>query len=102
MELHNNNFYTFIMDFRGGTYTSQVHAESLHSSLKGWVENLRHNMNEIEHLGAKTIQEIEEQVLPFPIDEDPTLLKGLKNVWFFNVTTKKGSGHVLIVKTEKD
>ena len=90
------------MDFRGGTYTSQVHAESLHSSLEGWVDILRRDMNEIEHLGAKTIQEIEEQVLPFPIDEDPVPLRGLKNVWFFVVTTRKGSGHVLVVKTENN
>jgi hypothetical protein len=33
--------YTFILEFKGGTYISQNYEESINSSIKSWVNNLK-------------------------------------------------------------
>lgn len=35
-----NSTYSFIVDFRGGTYCTQVQAEDLNKALRAWTEKL--------------------------------------------------------------
>jgi len=89
--------YTFIMDFREGTYTSQIYANSLSEGILKWAQGLE--VSEIKHLGEKSKKEIIAIIIAAdPIDK-PALLEGLVNVWYFGISIPSGSLHVNIVKT---
>ena len=46
------NLYTFIMNYRGGTYISQHLAENINQVIELWVDNL--NYENIEGIGKKS------------------------------------------------
>ena len=87
--------YTFIMDYLGGTYISQVEAINKEQARDIWIKEL-----EVKEIKSFTIQDQEEILKHGFSDEDITHLKGVKSVWFFMVNTKKGNGYVNIVKTK--
>lgn len=87
--------YTFIMDYLGGTYISQVETINKEQAREVWIK--KQEINEIESF---TIQDKEEILKPNFPDEDITPLKGIKSGWFFLVKTKKGNGYDNIVKTK--
>lgn len=88
------------MEFRGGTYTTQVKSISLHDSMNEWIKKIKEELGQIDQIGTKTIEEIKEQLKNKDSDEKPFLLNGLKNVWYFTISTKQGFGTVHIIKTE--
>ena len=86
--------YTFILDYLGGTYISQVVSDDEYNARDLWIEKLE--TNEIQYFTEKDKQNI---ILSKFNDEHPILLKGLTNTWNFLISTKKGVGHVNFVKT---
>ena len=50
------DLFTFIMEYRGGTYISQVLGKTLHDAKNKWVANLA--MNEIKHFGIAMKEEL--------------------------------------------
>jgi hypothetical protein len=86
--------YTFIMEFREGTYVSQVHAASLADAVIEWAQSLA--VDEIQHLG----QTSKAEMIEMSKEAEPVLLKGLTNVWFESFAIKQGFARVNIVKTE--
>ena len=89
--------YTYIFEFRGGTYSSQVYAENLNLSVEKWIEKITEEKNEIKYLGKNTIKDLKLQV-DNNVDS-PTKLKGLKNIWYFRLTSKQGVLSINIIKT---
>jgi hypothetical protein len=87
--------YTFIMEFRGGTYISQVRAEHLYDSLKLWGKQLK--PKDIQHLGEKGKNELLAELN----DEELTKVSTMKNVWYFGLSIKKGYIAVNVIKTSK-
>ena len=87
--------YTFIMDYLGGTYISQVEAIDKEQARNIWIKKLA--VNEIESF---TIQDKEEILKHNFSDEDIIPIKEMKSVWFFMVKTKNGNGYVNIIKTQ--
>lgn len=69
------HLYTFIMEFAGGTYISQVNASSPKSACVRWAQEL--NVREIEGLGGKS----QEMLVVEMKDVDPIPLNGVSNVW---------------------
>ena len=55
--------YTYIMEFRGGTYITQVICDSLDDSLAAWLIQIEKEIKEIKHIGIKTINQIREQLI---------------------------------------
>lgn len=92
--------YTYIMEFRGGTYTTQVLSDSLEVSLTDWVEQLTKEQAEIEHLGTNTITAIKEATKD--PDYSPVRLNGLTNVFYWHTLTEPGAVAVHIIKTCQD
>jgi len=72
--------FTFIMEYRGGTYISQVSAASIDLAIVQWARNL--NTSEIAHFGFRLKKRLLE-ALGNENDEHYSAveLKGLKNVW---------------------
>ncbi|MBW1656547.1 hypothetical protein [Flavobacterium quisquiliarum] len=89
--------FTYILQFREGTYCSQVKAENIESSIFKWFEKIKEEKNEIKFLGNKTLNDIE-----FKINNQtniPTKLDRLNNVWFLHFSSKTGSFFINIIKT---
>jgi hypothetical protein len=67
--------FTFIMEYSGGTYVSQVKSATPKSALKRWASELP--VEQIEGLGsaskARLIEDVE--------TEEPVRIAGLSNVW---------------------
>lgn len=87
-------FYTFLMQFRGGTYISQVESKNLSEATKSWVKQL--NIEEIKYLGEKGKIEMIKEAENFEL----FALDTLKNIWFFCFRIKAGFIMVNVVKTD--
>ncbi len=68
-------FYTFIMNYAGGTYISQVKAPSEKSACVKWAQRLE--VSQIQGLGPKGQASLIEQVK----DDPPGPLDGTLNAW---------------------
>ncbi|SRR6266545_1081438 len=68
-------FYTFIMDYAGGTYVSQVTARSEKSACVKWAQRLE--VSQIQGLGRKGQESLIQQVK----DDPPGPLNGTLNAW---------------------
>ena len=90
--------FTFIVNFRGGTYCTQVHASDVTKSVLKWIEQITKEQNQIQYLGDKIFDELKKEAG----DENNELvpLKALKNIWYTNYTTKQGTFHINIVQTD--
>ena len=86
--------FTYVVDFRGGTYISQVRAESIEKSMLSWAKALE--VKEIQYLGEK----VKEEIIRTVVDEEATPLTGLVNVWFFFVSTQSGPMYINVVQTD--
>ena len=88
------DLYTFIMEYLGGTYISQVEAINHKEAMKIWLDNLK--WQEIENF---TLNDKLSLIKENFVDEEPMLIEGLKNTWCFLIQTKKGTGFVNYVRT---
>lgn len=70
-----SKLYTFMMEFNGGTYISQVSASDPCSALEVWARAL--DPEAIEGLCDSVKAELVQGVS----DETPTPIEGLQNVW---------------------
>jgi hypothetical protein len=91
------NLYTFILDYLGGTYISQIESNDEISAMNVWIDQL--DVDLIQGFSNKDKNKIIENKFD---DELPTLLNGLVNTWHFLIKTKKGNGYVNFVKTSKN
>jgi hypothetical protein len=87
--------FTFIMDFQGGTYISQVNATSPESACIKWAENLE--TSEIPGLGSKGKNFIIEEVKKEP----PVTLKGVSNSWCTILDVYGKRALINLVQTEQ-
>jgi hypothetical protein len=92
----NNKLYTFLLEYKGGTYISQIEADSNKSALMKWSESL--NVSEIEGIGEK----MKEQIKNAAKLETPSLLQGMNNVWCATFLLAGNLALVNFVKTETD
>ena len=90
--------YTFIADYEGGTYVSQVTAPDASSAVLSWAENL--DVKAIPNLGVKARTKMVETLRQ---DEEDgvghTRLEGLSNVWFFCIGVRRKMMYVNFVQT---
>ena len=86
--------YTVVMEFRGGTYISQVKANNLRNCLKKWADSLE--FDDIKYFGVKALAELkrEAQIMDLPIK-----INGVKNVWCCCMSIKAGFILINIIKT---
>ena len=90
--------FTFVVNFRGGTYCSQVLAKDINSSLKEWLNKIRTEKSEIKHLGENTLINLENEIRDN--DTSPVALTGLHNIWFTILSSKMGPFHINIIQTD--
>lgn len=95
-----NQKYTYILELDGGTYVSQVVSDGIEQSIENWIAELNRKEVTSNAFSAIIIEQIMTQLL------DPTfgliLLKELKNVWYNDLETDLGRGHIHVVLTEEN
>ena len=90
--------YTFIMDYDGGTYVSQVKASSPIGAARKWAQSL--DTRGIEGIGeASKLQMINELNSEF---EEPVALEGMSNIWFISFLLRGKLAMVNFVKTNTE
>lgn len=88
-----NSCYTFILEYKGGTYISQTNNSGLIRACKDWLYNL--NIESISGLEKKVLKS---EVLD--IDNPPVLLEGLINVWCISGEINQNFFLINIIKTQ--
>jgi hypothetical protein len=88
-----NKTFTIILDFKGGTYISQVIADSPKAALICWSKCLETDV--IAGLGKKKKKQITEKT----ISEDVVSLNDVTNVWCATFLLGKNFALVNIVQT---
>ena len=85
-----------ILEYRGGTYASQVGATGPQEALRRWAKSEK--LLEVKHLGPirrqRLAEQIDEELREFP----PVPLQGLVNAWCARTPIPGGLIH--LIKTE--
>jgi hypothetical protein len=90
--------YTFIMDYLGGTYISQIEAEDTNQAMDLWIENLE--TKQIKGFSKSDKKKLVE--VGFSDDNKDTPIAGIRNVSCFDIRTKKGFAIINIIKTAEN
>ena len=86
--------FTIILDFKGGTYISQVKARNPQQACLKWAAQIK--PVEIADLGAIGKTQLQESL----VEDTPVLLSGLTNVWCCSARTRNSLALINIVKTQ--
>ena len=87
--------FTFIANYKGGTYIRQVSASDISAACHTWAEQLS-DKQDIQDLNAdKFLQAFKEDIEELP----PQPLRDIPNVWAFSVSAGRAFMLVNIVKT---
>lgn len=88
--------YTFIADFRGGTYVCQKEADDLRAAAFLWKEEIASG-GYVQHLDAKAFSKAFDadfdELPPVPLDE-------MRNVWLFHLMLGNAMLDLHIVQTD--
>lgn len=85
--------YTFILDFRGGTYISQVESKNIATALNSWARVL--DTRSIKYWG----QSAKAELINLLEYEEAKPLTGMDNVWCFSGILRVGFFIVNIVES---
>jgi hypothetical protein len=94
--MKNKSLFTFVVEFRKGTYVSQVKSISVLGALRTWIEEI--DPAAIKDLDSKTLDLIREEMAKNEHDK-PTRITGMRSAWFTTLLTKKGMFYINIIKT---
>lgn len=89
------NLYTFVLEYEGGTYISQIEADSPNNGSKLWAENL--DEREIYNFGSKSKEILLAQIS----EETPVPIMNIENVWCVSYIIRGKLALVNIVQTQK-
>lgn len=92
------NLYTFIMDYKGGTYISQAEAVNEQEGMLSWIKNL--DTTQIKGFSKSDKRRTIEN--GFSDDHKAVPITAMPNVWCFDVRTKKGFAIINIILTVKN
>ena len=88
------NLYTIFLEYKGGTYISQILDCSVEGALKQWADSI--NLETINSWGLSRDEVVQ------LCEDNPVLLKGCMNVWCVTATAKKGLMLVNIIMTSQE
>ncbi len=91
------DLYTFFMEFRGGTYISQVEATSERQAVKRWADQL--NPQEVQDFDEQSKEQLIMDIPEMIEEEMVASVDSLENVWSFTYQFPKGFAFINFVKT---
>jgi len=80
--------YTFLLEYRGGTYVSQVRARSLSLAIEAWTAEFMRI--KVPGLGLRSKSDLAEKILR----DAPTTVDGLINTWCSSALVR---GHLALI-----
>lgn len=86
--------YTFVMEYNGGTYVSQINSILLQRACIEWAKNLE--TSEIYSFGQRDKEMLIEQIR----SKKPVLLKGMTNAWYVSALIRGNLASINVVQTE--
>jgi len=86
------NLYTVILDFKGGTYISQIEENNEELALHRWVRSVDHTLSELDSEDRK--------VFTFDMDHALTPLLDLQNIWCATFLINDSVALVNIINTK--
>jgi hypothetical protein len=89
-----NRLYTFILDYRGGTYIGQTSGDSVTTALSHWVSKLRHK--ELVEWGITR-----DELLEISRSDKPVPLKDCINAWCLSGSTRDGLALINVIATDQ-
>jgi hypothetical protein len=92
--MNHNTLYTIILDYKGGTYISQVRGDSPTAAVEKWVARVTD-----AELITWTLKRSDLEGL---CQENPVLLNNCISVWCVTLSTRKGLALVNIVATQDE
>lgn len=95
--MRNTATYTFILEFRGGTYCSQVKAGDIEKAIDKWTDKITKDRHQIKFLTLHKLDKLKREIKG---GARPSKLKGLKNIWFTLLLTTKDRMYINIIKTD--
>lgn len=87
--------YTFLMDFKGGTYIRQIEAPSPRQACVKWAQSL--DTSNIEGLGIKGRTSLAEQMK----DEELTPINETINTWCVSALIRGSLALITLIRTEQ-
>jgi len=90
--------YSFIMEFRGGTYIAQHYAVSLNSAIQIWANELP--VEAIPYLSLKTKNRLIIDLPQLINDNEFIAIESVKNVWLGGYRFKTGFARIHVIKTD--
>lgn len=69
--------YSFVINYDGGTFISQINAKSIEESISRWGEIELPIIVKLAKIDSNTIREIKSKLLK----EEPILIQNLKRIW---------------------
>ena len=85
--------FTLLMEFKGGTYLSQIRAPSPEAALEKWARDL-----EVKRIEGMTAG-IKRQFVEWLPEARPTAVEGLKSTWNSGFVARTSSALVHILRT---
>jgi hypothetical protein len=87
--------FTFIMDYRSGTYVSQVRAHSPKAALRDWARSFDHRG--VAHFGMAC----KKALIEASTKNEPTAVEGIRNVWCSDAMLRGHLALINIVETRE-
>ncbi|MFN0035129.1 MAG: hypothetical protein ACKVUS_08685 [Saprospiraceae bacterium] len=91
------NLFTIICEFRGGTYTKQLRADSPQKVFRLWAKAFQ----EEGSLAQKDLKDFEEEVQNSLREKNIVSLESLQNVWYEAFSIGDDLLEVLIINTNE-
>ena len=85
--------FTVLMEFKGGTYLSQLRAPSPDAALETWARDL-----DVKNIEGMT-ETVKRQFVEWLPEARPMVVDGLKSTWSSGFVTRADSALVHIVRT---
>jgi len=89
-----NRLYTIILDYKGGTYIGQNHADSAKEALARWLSGI-----EDQELARWKITR--DELLEIVSSDGPVPLRDCTNVWCTSGSTKGGLVLINVIATDQ-
>lgn len=86
--------FTFIMDYRGGTYVHQAIGTDQGAATVAWVEAMA--LENVASLTEESLASIREAILP----QTPCEVSGMRNVWCLSAVVAEHLALVHVIATE--
>lgn len=89
--------FTFVTEFRGGTYVHQIRARSVGAAKLAWADQLVERRINMPYLGSTGAMRLQQRLRRGEVHEIP--VAGVTGVWFMHFQSNGGSLFVNVVRT---